>query len=96
MGVGGGGGWLAEVFLYVHRNRRFIKDVREPRTSTSTFTQLLSSDRCVVFEVLLYVNRNRRLIGDGSPGRPPRLYSNNNDVHLSCAHQRPKRSHDTY
>ena len=29
--------WLVEVLLYVHRNRRFI------RTSTSTFTQLLSS-----------------------------------------------------
>ena len=22
--------------------------------------------------------------------------SNNNNVHLSCAHQRPERSHDTY
>ena len=38
---------LVEVLLYVHRNRRFIRDgIRdgEPRTSTSTFTQLLSSD----------------------------------------------------
>ena len=34
--------WLVEVLLYVHRNRRFIR-VGEPRTSTSTFTQLLSS-----------------------------------------------------
>ena len=34
---------LAEALHYVHRNRRLIKD-REPRTSTSTFTQLLSSD----------------------------------------------------
>ena len=34
--------WLVEVLLYVHRNRRFIRD-REPRTATSTFTQLLSS-----------------------------------------------------
>ena len=32
-----------EVLFYVHRNRRFIRDV-EPRTSTSTFTQLLSSE----------------------------------------------------
>ena len=24
------------------------------------------------------------------------LNNNNNDVHLSCAHQRPERSHDTY
>ena len=33
---------LAEVLLYVHRNRRFILG-REPRTATSTFAQLLSS-----------------------------------------------------
>ena len=32
-------GW---VWLYVHRNRRLIRN-GEPRTSTSTFTQLLSS-----------------------------------------------------
>ena len=31
-----------EVLLYVHRNRRLIRD-GEPRTATSTFTQLLSS-----------------------------------------------------
>ena len=31
-----------EVLLYVHRNRRFIRDGK-PRTATSTFTQLLSS-----------------------------------------------------
>ena len=31
-------GWMVEVLLYVHKNRR------EPRTSTSTFTQLLSCD----------------------------------------------------
>ena len=34
---------VVEVLLYVHRNRRFIRD-GEPRTSTSTFTQLLSSE----------------------------------------------------
>ena len=28
---------------------------------------------------------------------PPGLVANNNNnVHLSCAHQRPERSHDTY
>ena len=52
------------MLLHVHRNRRFIRD-REPRTSTSTFTQLLSSG--VVIEVLLYVYRNRRFIRDGEP-----------------------------
>ena len=34
---------LVEVLLYVRRNRRFIRD-GEPRTATTTFTQLLSSD----------------------------------------------------
>ena len=34
---------MVEVLLYVHRNRSFIRD-REPRTSTSTFTQLLRSE----------------------------------------------------
>ena len=62
---------LVKVLLYVHRNRRLIGD-GEPRTPTSTFTQLLSSVSVLV-EVLLYVHRNRRLIRDGSPGRPPRL-----------------------
>ena len=62
------------VLLYVHRNRRLIRDGR-PRTATSTFTQL----QIVVLGVLLYVHRNRRLIRDGSQGRPPRL------SHSSCA-----------
>ena len=33
---------VVEVLLYVHRNRRLIGD-GEPRTSTSTFTEPLSS-----------------------------------------------------
>ena len=33
---------LGSVLLYVHTNRRLVRD-REPRTATSTFTQLLSS-----------------------------------------------------
>ena len=33
---------LVEVLLYVHRNRRLIRDA-EPKTATSTFTQLLLS-----------------------------------------------------
>ena len=37
-------GCLVEVLLYVHRNRRLIRD-GSPTTATSTFTQLLSSDR---------------------------------------------------
>ena len=35
------------VLLYVHRNRRFIRD-GEPRTATSTFTQLLSPESQLV------------------------------------------------
>ena len=50
------------MLLYVHRNRRLIRDW-EPRTSTSTSTPLLSSDS----SMLLYVHRNRRLIRDGEP-----------------------------
>ena len=34
---------LDSMLLYVHRNRRLTKDV-EPRTATSTFTQLLNFD----------------------------------------------------
>ena len=34
---------LVDVLLYVHRNRRFIRDGK-PRTSTATFTQLLNSE----------------------------------------------------
>ena len=64
---------LDEVLLYVHRNRRFIRDGSAGRPPGLS-TQLLSSDNSVVVvEVLLYVHRNRRLIRDGSPGRPPGL-----------------------
>ena len=54
-------GW---VLLYVHRNRRLIRDGspgRPPRLSHS-FWALTAS-----VEVLLYVHRNRRLIMDGRP-----------------------------
>ena len=44
-----------EVLLYVHRNRRVIRD-GEPRTATSSFTQLLNS----VLQMLLYVHRNHK------------------------------------
>ena len=50
-------GWM---LLYVHRNRRLIRGGREPRTATSTFTQLLNSKNDLVW-VLLYGHRNRRL-----------------------------------
>ena len=49
---------------------RTIRD-GEPRTSTSTFTQLLSSESG--FSVALRPQRLFGLSGTGSPGRPPRL-----------------------
>ena len=63
-------GWLVEVLLYVHRNRRLIRD-GEPRTATSTFTQLLSSESWLV-ECCFTSTETIRLIRTGSPGRPPR------------------------
>ena len=49
--------------VYVHRNRRLIRG-REPRTATSTFTQL--PGRFTSTETV-------GLLGAGSPGLPPRL-----------------------
>ena len=62
------------MLLYVHRNRRLIRDGRPgrpPRLSHSS-RALISLNRSCGW-VLLYVHRNRRLIRDGRPGRPPRL-----------------------
>ena len=50
---------LVEVLLYVHRNRRFNYQGRGPRTSTSTFTQLLSSD------VVNNLHHNNKCSGGG-------------------------------
>ena len=53
------------------RPQRTIRD-GEPRTSTSTFTQLLNYDSESSSSVLLYVHRDRTdYHGRGSPGRPP-------------------------
>ena len=48
---------MVEVLLYVHRNRRFIR-AGEPRTSTSTFTQLLSSMGYAIRSMWLCVHRD--------------------------------------
>ena len=45
---------LTEVLHYVHRNRRLIRD-GEPRTATSTFTQLLSSEEDVPLVEVMYL-----------------------------------------
>ena len=38
----------------------------------------------------------RSVLGWGWDRAADHVYNNNNNVHLSCAHQRPERSHDTY
>ena len=54
-----------------------IRTVRdgEPRTSTSTFTQLLSSDSPFKFTVASRPQKPFGLLGTGSPGRPPRTFT---------------------
>ena len=47
----------SSVLLYVHKNRRLIRD-GEPRTATLTFTQFLDSIESTS-AVLLYVHRDR-------------------------------------
>ena len=56
---------VVKVLLYVHRNRRFIRN--GCFTSKET-VGLLGTRTRVVVKVLLYVHRNRRFIRDGSPG----------------------------
>ena len=73
-----GFGW---VLLYVHRNRRLIRD-GEPRTATSTFTQLLNSvvlDASLVFKVLIvWVNNGRCVLRKAStPAKTWAAYGNN-------------------
>ena len=36
------------------------------------------------------------LFPESTPVNTHIIYNNNNSVHLSCAHQCPERSHDTY
>ena len=50
---------MVEVLLYVHRNRKLIRDVSPGRPFR--FSHSVS----VLVEVLLYVHRNRRRIKDG-------------------------------
>ena len=52
-------------------NTGIIRD-GEPRTATSTFTQLLCSE-ILQFSVALRPQRPQGLLGTGSPGRPSRL-----------------------
>ena len=67
-----------------------LKDAGTRLQTLSTFsgpiTQLLSM-LCVVMRVPSYASAEQKT---------KRLNNNNNNVHLSCAHQRPERSHDTY
>ena len=43
---------VVKVLLYVHRNRRLIRDGK-PRMSTSTFTQLLSSESQLLIIIII-------------------------------------------
>ena len=52
---------VVEVLLYVHKNRRLIRD-GSPRTATSTFAPLLS----FVVEVLLTSTETGGLLGTGA------------------------------
>ena len=50
---------LVEILLYVHRNCTAYWG-REPKTATSTFTQLLNYGNTDFGSMLLYVHRNRK------------------------------------
>ena len=57
--------WV-EVLPYVHRNRRFIRD-GEPRTATSTFTQILNSAKTVRVQCCFMSTETMRTIRDREP-----------------------------
>ena len=50
---------VVEVLLYVHRNRRLIRD-RSPGRPLKTFTQLLSSGVCVTVALFLKVKQGSK------------------------------------
>ena len=52
------------MLLYVHRDLRTIRD-GEPRTATSTFTQLLSSD--ILDQCCFTATETIRTVRDGEP-----------------------------
>ena len=66
-----------DLFSFCSTSTETVRIIRngEPRTSTSTFTQLLSSGNGLFTSVSLYVHRDDKdySVGTGSPGRPPRL-----------------------
>ena len=66
----------SSVPLYVNRDRADYYRGLEPRTSTSTFTQLLSSasyKTCGQVQCCFTSTETYGLLGTKSPGRPPRL-----------------------
>ena len=67
---------VSSMLRYVHRDHTGnLLGSGEPRTSSPTFTQLLSSEDLSVsqFNVALRPQRPYGLLGTWSPGRPPRL-----------------------
>ena len=65
--------WFVQCCFTSTETVRTIRN-KESRTSTSSLTQLLSSE--FEFNVALRPQRPQGLLGTGSPGRPPRLSHN--------------------
>ena len=65
------------------------------RELSNHFTLIKESDRRVNVS-LLHTVKNKVTSSKIGRERERATPNNNNNVHLSCAHQRPERSHDTY
>ena len=72
------------MLLYVHRNRKaYCGRGGEPRTATSTFTQLLSSAQEGFVSVLFYIHKNHKAYS----GRGARAASSSFTQLLSSAQE---------
>ena len=79
----------SSMFLYVHRNRRFIRDW-EPWTSTSSFTQLLSSDLWwSTLERWMTTQPSWRHHNDVTPGPTYDIKMTSHVAPMRCISQRP-------
>ena len=69
------------MLLYVHRNRKLIRDAAgEPRTATSTFTQLLSSETFQQFQVVLSRTVRGKKESDGRTAKLTRKNLTENNI----------------
>ena len=58
-----------------------------------------AADLCIVFIYFVFQHQLLKAAGETWQALVEFAFvynNNNNNVHLSCAHQRPERSHDTY